>query len=41
LIIPTFPHMRLPMPIIYIQGLDYRTPDEVYWDTLPKEEAAA
>lgn len=23
------------------QGLDYRTPDEVYWDTLPKEEAAA
>ena len=23
------------------QGLDYKTPDEVYWDTLPKEEAAA
>jgi len=23
------------------QGLDYRTPDEVYWYTLPKEEAAA
>lgn len=23
------------------QSLDYRTPDEVYWDTLPEEEAAA
>jgi len=23
------------------QGLDYRTPDEVYWDTLPKEATAA
>lgn len=23
------------------QSLDYRTPDEVYWDTLPKEDAAA
>jgi len=23
------------------QGLDYRTPDEVYRDTFPKEEAAA
>ncbi len=23
------------------QGLDYKTPDEVYWGTLPGEEAAA